>query len=77
MKKTALHMSIHEGWNRQIRRMFAKYGFMVIGLDRIEFAGLTHRGLPRGRWRFIKKNELAGLFRLANQHKKNLEKEEV
>lgn len=75
-QKTAIHMSIHEGWNRQIRRMFSKYGLLVIGIDRIEYAGLNLRGLPRGRWRFIRKDEVSELFKLARKHKAILEEKE-
>jgi pseudouridine synthase len=71
--KTAIHMSIHEGWNRQIRRMFAKYGHYVVAIDRIEFAGLNLRGLPRGRWRFLRKDEVASLQQLALKRKAILE----
>jgi len=71
--KTAIHMSIHEGWNRQIRRMFAKYDYYVVAIDRIEYADLDLRGLPRGRWRFLKKDEVSDLMRLAHKHKAILE----
>lgn len=68
-QKTAIHMSIHEGWNRQIRRMFAKYDHLVISIDRIEYAELNLRGLARGRWRFLKQAEVTDLLRLARKHK--------
>jgi 23S rRNA pseudouridine2605 synthase len=75
--KTAIHMSIHEGWNRQIRRMFAKYNHLVIGIDRIEYAGMSLRGLPRGRWRFLKADEIRDLFRLADKHRAILEEKNL
>lgn len=55
---TKVALQIHEGRNRQIRRMFEAIGHEVVQLDRIQFAGLTLEGLRRGRWRLLKPHEV-------------------
>jgi 23S rRNA pseudouridine2605 synthase len=57
-------VSICEGKNREIRRMFEIMGYDVRQLDRISFAGLTSSGLPRGDWRFLTKSEVDYLKKL-------------
>ena len=54
-------IEIHSGKNRIVRRMFAHLGFTVIRLDRVFFAGLTKKNLPRGRWRFLTGQEISVL----------------
>ncbi len=58
-----LEMRLREGRNRQIRRMFDKFGYQVEELDRVSFAGLTATGLKRGEWRPLKPDELSRLKR--------------
>ena len=56
-----LSISIHEGRNRQIRRMFEALEYEVQELDRIRFANIDLSGLKRGEWRHLSKNELSEL----------------
>ena len=56
-------ISLHEGRNRQIRRMIEAVGFKVEKLDRVRYAGLTAAGLRRGRWRRLKDHEIKRLYR--------------
>lgn len=51
-------VEIHSGQNRVIRRMFEKVGYKVIRLDRVFFAGLTKKNLPRGKYRFLSQKEV-------------------
>ncbi len=51
-------LSIHEGRNHEIKRIFEAIGYDVKQLDRVSFAGLTALGLPRGSWRFLNRNEV-------------------
>jgi len=51
-------MEIHSGRNRVVRRMFSELGYEVTRLDRAAFAGLSKKGLPRGRWRFLTEKEV-------------------
>ena len=46
-------IEIHSGRNRIVRRIFEKLGYRVTKLDRVYFAGLTKKNLPRGRWRYL------------------------
>lgn len=56
-------LQIHEGRNRQVRRMFEALGHTVVALDRIQYAGLTLEGLDRGEWRKLKPHEVNALRR--------------
>lgn len=51
-------LEIHSGKNRIVRRMFEALGYKVVRLDRAVFAGLSKKGLPRGRWRFLTEKEV-------------------
>lgn len=51
-------VQIHTGKNRFIRRLFEALDYEVLKLDRVFFAGLTKKDLPRGRWRFLKEDEI-------------------
>lgn len=54
-------MEIHSGRNRIVRRMFEAIGYKVEKLDRVYFAGLSKKGLKRGKWRFLSPQEVAFL----------------
>lgn len=55
---------IHSGRNRIVRRIFEALGYEVEKLDRVSFAGLTKKDLPRGHWRFLKEQEVINLKNL-------------
>ena len=59
--KTLIGVEIHSGKNRIVRRMFESVGYKVTKLDRVYFAGLTRKGLKRGKWRFLSPEEVAFL----------------
>ena len=59
--KTLIGVEIHSGKNRIVRRMFESTGYKVMKLDRVYFAGLTRKGLKRGKWRFLTPEEVAFL----------------
>jgi 23S rRNA pseudouridine2605 synthase len=54
-------VEIHSGRNRIVRRIFEKLGYEVLKLDRVMFAGLTKKDLPRGKWRFLREKEIVRL----------------
>ena len=51
-------IEIHSGRNRIVRRIFETLGYHVTKLDRVYFAGLTKKNLPRGRWRYLTQEEV-------------------
>ena len=53
-----LQMTIHQGKNRQIRRMCAAVGLTVTRLKRIEEHGLSLGELPLGQWRYLTNEEI-------------------
>lgn len=57
----ALGIEIHSGKNRIVRRIFESFGYDVLKLDRVMFAGLTKKDLSRGKWRFLKDREIVKL----------------
>ena len=59
-----VEVTIHEGRNRQVRRMFAAVGCDVKRLRRIKFAGLTLDGLKVGKWRSLTAAEVAALYKI-------------
>jgi len=56
--KSKVGVELHSGKNRIVRRMFEVLGYTVKKLDRVVFAGLTKKDLPRGRWRFLTEMEV-------------------
>ena len=56
--KNQAGIEIHSGRNRIVRRMFESLGYRVTKLDRVYFAGLTKKNLPRGRWRYLTQEEV-------------------
>ena len=57
-------LSIHEGKNHQVRRMFETLGFEVKRLERVAYAGLQANELRRGEWRYLSRNEVQELYKL-------------
>ncbi len=51
-------ITLHSGKNRIVRRIFEHLGYEVVKLDRVYYAGLTKKDLPRGEWRFLRKDEV-------------------
>ena len=56
--KDQVGIEIHSGRNRIVRRMFEALGYRVTKLDRVYFAGLTKKNLPRGKWRYLNEMEV-------------------
>lgn len=57
-KKNEIGIELHSGKNRIIRRMFEHLGYQVIKLDRLYYAGLTKKDLPRGWFRHLNEKEV-------------------
>ena len=56
--RTEVGIEIHSGKNRVVRRIFEHFGYQIVKLDRVYFAGITKKNLPRGRWRFLTTEEV-------------------
>lgn len=56
--KKQIGIEIHSGRNRLVRRIFEHFGYKVVRLDRVFFAGLTKKHLSRGQWRFLTEKEV-------------------
>jgi len=73
-KQATISITIHEGRNRQVRRMFEAIGHPVTRLRRVKFGDLTLHGLPRGKFRPLLPKEVQSLLAEArkshNVHKK-------
>ena len=57
-EKNELGLEIHSGKNRIVRRIFEHLGYVVEKLDRVMYAGLTKKNLPRSKWRFLDEREI-------------------
>lgn len=59
--KASILVTIHEGRNRQVRRMCAIAGLTVMRLERISEGKLLLGDLPKGKWRYLTKAEVDSL----------------
>jgi 23S rRNA pseudouridine2605 synthase len=59
-------LELHSGRNRVVRRIFEQLGYTVVRLDRVVFAGLTKKDLPRGHWRPLTEQEVSNLKMIRN-----------
>ncbi len=53
-----VQLTLHQGWNRQIRRMFGVLGYEVVALRRVGVAFLRLNGLRPGCWRRLTRDEV-------------------
>lgn len=55
---TSVEITIHEGKNRQVRRMFEAVGSKVVELQRVSIGKVELGNLPLGRWRHLTSHEV-------------------
>lgn len=60
--RTYLTITIHEGKNREIRRMMEKFHYPVFALKRVKYAFLTLDGVTKGKYRPLSESEVAKLY---------------
>jgi len=53
-----MEMTLHEGRNRQVKRMWERMGYSVLKLKRVSFAGLALGNLPPGEYRALRPREV-------------------
>ena len=58
-----LEIIIHEGKNRQIRKMCEAVGYPVLALHRSKISGIGVKDLPLGKWRFLSKREVERILK--------------
>jgi pseudouridine synthase len=58
---STIELTIHEGRNRQVKRMFEAVGYRVKALHRERYADLTVKGLEPGEWRELEPSEVERL----------------
>lgn len=66
VRSTAL-VTLREGMNREIRRIFARVGHKVLDLTREEIGPLVLRGLREGKWRKLSREEVESLLSLSDE----------
>lgn len=62
-KRKRVGIIIHEGRNRQVRKMLEVLGYKVRRLHRVTDGPVTVEGLARGEWRYLRKREITALKR--------------
>jgi 23S rRNA pseudouridine2605 synthase len=60
-RRSRIELTLHEGRNRQVRRMLEAVGHPVGRLHRSRYAGLGLEGLQEGQWRTLTPREVASL----------------
>lgn len=70
---TKLEITIHEGKNRQVRRMFESVGCIVKKLKRTREAGLILGHVPLGHWRKLTESEVNMLKKIGTKKKSSAE----
>lgn len=63
--RTKLSITIHEGRNRQVRRMLSAIGHNTLRLRRVRLGPLSLSGLKSGQWRYLSRDEVAALYKAA------------
>lgn len=62
MTSSTLEISIQEGKNREVRRVFARVGYKVLSLTRTNIGPLSIRGIREGKWRALSRDEVEALL---------------
>jgi len=66
---SVLLVTLREGRNREVRRVFADVGFKVVRLARVDIGPLSARGLRAGKWRPLSREEVEALLDLADEER--------
>ena len=68
-EKTKVTVTLTEGKNHEVRRIFEAVGYEVKSLDRKYYHNLSTKGLLRGKFRYLEKSEIAELRKILNKKK--------
>ena len=66
--KSLIYLTIHEGRNHQVKKMFEAIGYKVAKLKREKFAGLDLHSLKSGEWRRLRVHEVKVLYSLVKKN---------
>ena len=69
--ETILEVQIRQGLNRQIRRSFARLGYKVRELKRLQIGNISIKGMQSGAYRFLTQSEVSYLYKMTRGSKKN------
>lgn len=70
-KNTVLEIILHQGLNRQIRKMLDYLGFPVLSLKRISHGPIDLAGLKKGQFKYLKPKQIKDLMNYINKIKNN------
>lgn len=59
--KSEIGVKLRNSNVKVVRHIFESFGYDVVKMDRVVFAGLTKKNLPRGNWRFLTEQEIINL----------------
>jgi len=59
--KTEIGLTLRTANVKVVRSIFEQFKYNVLKIDRVAFAGLTKKNLPRGNWRFLTQQEIINL----------------
>ena len=62
-KQSRLEITIHEGKNRQVRKMCEAINHKVLALHRSKIAGIGVKDLPLGKWRYLTSKEVEKIIK--------------
>ena len=66
-KQSVLKVTLYQGINRQIRKMFAAMGYEVVSLKRVQHANITIEGLKKGQIKLMKPKQVKELKTFINK----------
>ena len=72
--KTVVELTLREGRNRQVRRMLAAVGYPVKKLERVGMGPVKLKGLARGQWRELTRDEINALKKAAADQRRSEKK---
>jgi len=75
--KTVVELTLREGRNRQVRRMLAAVGYPVKKLERVGMGPVKLKGLARGQWRELTRDEIRLLKRAAADSRKDAKRDKA
>lgn len=76
-KRFQVMIELHSGKNRIVRRIFETLGYRVDRLDRTNYAGLSKKDLPRGRYRHLTDREIVMLRHFTGKSKRSRKIDEL